>query len=255
MRKTKAYKDFQIVKESVGFGNSEEYRVLGEMYNKLNREYFQEHFYDITDENIVDFNYYTYIGNDKQSIGWNDLVDTSADHYIYYGINLRPKNESINTNSVSSFEGLKRVSDNINKIINSVKEFEGRIQNDGLIITQTSVNTGGVTPSHRAITLTVRGSKINKDDLKKYYDMWKLSKGPNYDKGMTRLREEYSKNGITNVDLDTNEDIDQDIIHIGFMMLDDEIISVATYSKKNDDFDIDWSEFRRSIREYRRDNQ
>lgn len=246
MRRIKLYKDFQLVNESIGFHSSEEYRLLKEKYDKLSKEYFQEHFYDITDENIADVSYWSYIGSDK---GRGDAIDISVDQYICYVVNINPKDKGIDTSSVDSLEELKKVADNISKIINSIKEFESRIQSDGLTIVQTT--TRGTT-SRGYISLVIRGDKISKGDLEKYYGGWKSGRGPKYFEGVKRLKEEYRKNGIPNADLDTNESFnEEDEIAIGFMMIEDEIICVATYSKRHDDFDIDWSEFRRSIKEYR----
>lgn len=249
MRRIKAYKDFQMIKESVGFGQSEEYRQLKEKYDKISKEYFQEHFYDITDENIAGFNYWSYIG-DSNGVFIENTDVKDNDYYICYGISIRPTDKSIDTSSIRSIEELKKVSDNINRLVNSVESFENRISHDGLTITTSSMPMG-VTPSMREIKLSVRGAKIDKSDINRYYSLWKSGRGPRYDEGINKLKEQYRKNGIPNVELDTNEYFDEDIVNVGFMMLEDEIIAVATYSKKNDDFDIDWPEFRRSVKEYR----
>lgn len=249
MRRIKAYKDFQLVNESLGFSNSEEYRLLKEKSNNLSKEYFQEHFYDITDENLVDFSYWSYIGTDKGYI--RDTVDYTKDHYVYYGVSLKPKGDILDRSSVDSIDSLKQISSDINKVVSSVESFKSRILQDGLEVTSISIPRG-VTPSMRAITMTIRGAKISTSDLEEHYGKWKSKKGPNYDEGIRKIKEWYSEKGIPNVELDTNEDMDDsgDIIHIGFMMIESEIISVATYSRKTDTFTIDWPEIRRSVTEY-----
>lgn len=251
MRKIKSYKEFGSIKESLGFGNSEEYQELITKYKNISKDYFAEHFYDITDENIVDFKYWLYVGDESgESIGWTtEEIDTSKDYYIYHSIQMDQKNDSLDSSNAHSFEDLKKVGENIHKIVNSIESFKNRIS-DEFTISSIGVNTIiGVTPSIGKISIRIKGDKIKSEDIKLHYNKWKKSYGPKFDEGLKYLIGEYKhqKNRPDyNPPLDTNDT--GDTVLIGFMG-DDEIIVVATYFKKEDRFRFDWAEFQRSLRE------
>lgn len=252
MKHLRNFGSFEKINENIGFGDSNEYKDLIEKYNQLPKEYFNEHFYDLTDDNIVTLRVWKYIGDENgKSVAHTEKdVNISEDHYLYYKVMIEQVDKSMDSN-VERISDLKKVGKNINQIIDSLESFGRRIEDDGLHLISTTTNTpkGTIIASknYGNITLLVKGGKILKEDMEKYFTSWEKTSGlgPKFSEGIKKLLYIYKDYDI-DPEIDINTFGEDDTVIVG-VLTDYEIFGVATYSKKTGIFKEDMNEIDDSI--------
>ena len=250
MKRLKSYSNFSSLNESIGFGNSNEYFELKGLFDKREKDEFNEYFYDLTDENIAKVSTWSWIADSEgHSIGYSQSsVNLSSDHFIFHTIKIETE-DSINLLDLSNLSDIRNIGSNLIKISNSIESFTKSIgsENVKVKIEPTISNK----KNNVEIYLSIKGSKIDRHTFETFYKKWKNDYGPKYDEGLNYLIGEYQHHGIQNPPIDTNDT--GDYVAIGFF-LEDEIIVVADYDKKTDKFRFDWGEFDRSVKEWRIEN-
>lgn len=250
MRKIKGYKDFSPISESLGFGNSDEYFNLKNTYSKKENQEIKEYFYELTDDDIMEVRVWSYIGESDsgRSIGYSQSsVDIGKNHSIFYTINLKSKKQSLDLLNINNkTENLRKVGENLKKLADTIDTFRSAFS-DELVVDTLQGSVANFVTFCLSAEFVIRGESVNKDDLETYYKKWKGNFGRNYTKGLDYLIEEYRINGVQDPPLDINDHGSNDVL-VGFLTEDD-IIVVATYHRSSDSFDIDWTEFRRSLTE------
>ena len=176
MRKVKTYKEFSPINESLGFGNSDEYNDLKNLYAKKEVEELKEYFYDLTDDKIATVGIWSYIGesDNGRSIGHSQSsVDVGKNHSIFYRINISSDNKSMDLlNLHNNFDNLKKVSTNLKKLSNCIDSFSSTFGDD--VIIDDLSGTG----NDIRVSLSLRGELIDKHTIETYYEKWKENKKP-----------------------------------------------------------------------------